>query len=62
MKDTPIPDEFRFFLSKHGLTGREAGALVGVNSRQIRRYTSDDVKVPYAVWYTLNMKLESREV
>jgi len=29
MKDTPSPDEFRFFLSKHGLTGREAGALVG---------------------------------
>jgi len=59
---TPNADEFRTFLSKHSLTGTDAGNLVGLNSRQIRRYTGGDAKVPYAVWYTLNMKLEGVEV
>jgi len=62
MNKIPSHDEFRAFLSKHSLTGSDAGRLVDLKSRQIRRYTSGDVKVPYAVWYTLNMKLEGVEI
>lgn len=58
----PSPSEFRDFLSKHSLTGSDAGMLVDVKSRQIRRYTGGEAKVPYAVWYTLKMKLEGTEV
>jgi len=56
--NTPSPDEFRAFLSEHGLTGAQAGDLVGINGRQIRRYTGGATVVPYSVWFTLKMKLE----
>lgn len=58
----PTAKQFRAFLKKHQLTGADAAALIGGTSRQIRRYTGDDTPVPYAVWYTLNMKVEGREV
>jgi len=62
MMHAPSPDEFRDFLKDNGLTGSKAGAVVGLNGRQIRRYTGGDAKVPYAVWYTLNMKVAGIEV
>jgi len=60
--EIPSPDAFRNFLLRHQLTGSKAAKMVGLNSRQIRRYTGGDAKVPYTVWYTLNMKLERVEV
>jgi hypothetical protein len=49
----PTPDEVRDLLKRLGLTGAEAGALVDVKGRQIRRYTGGDAVMPYAVLYTL---------
>ena len=56
------PNLLREFLKKHGLTGSDAADIVKIKSRQIRRYTSGDTPIPYAVWYTLNMKVEGKEV
>ena len=49
----PTSDEVRRLLKALELTGAEAGALLDVNSRQIRRYTSGDSIMTYTVLYTL---------
>lgn len=53
----PTATQFRAFLKAHGLTGAAAAELVGVKPRQIRRYTGGDTPVPYAVWFTLHVKI-----
>lgn len=58
----PTADEFRLLLSRWELTGAAAGDLVGVKGRQIRRYTGGDTTVPYAVLFTLAMKMEGVSV
>jgi len=58
---TPNAGQFREFLKSHELTGSQAAELVGIKPRQIRRYTAGDAPVPYAVWYTLKMKMERTE-
>jgi len=57
----PSPEEVRAFLKRHGLTGAQAGAIAGIGGRQVRKYTGSDADVPYAVWFTWWMKLESHE-
>lgn len=55
---TPIPGEqLKQFLKKHRLTGGQAGRLVGVSSRTMRKYTGNVSDLPYAVWVTLKDKL-----
>lgn len=49
----PAADEFREVLRREGLSGAEAGRLLGVTGRNIRRWTGDDAPVPYAAWRLL---------
>ena len=56
--EPPTPEEFRELLARWELTGAAAGALVGVNGRQVRRYTGGQTAVPYALLFTLAMKKE----
>ena len=54
----PTGSEFRQLLKAWSLTGTAAGDQVGVNGRQIRRYTGEQTPAPYAVLFTLAMKNE----
>ena len=58
----PTPDEVRRLLKVLELTGAEAGALLDVNSRQIRRYTSGDSIMAYTVLYTLLARTRRADV
>lgn len=58
----PTPEEVRDLLKRLGLTGAEAGALVDVKGRQIRRYTGGDAVMPYAVLYTLLHKTQQASI
>jgi hypothetical protein len=53
------PDRLRAFLADHKLTGAQAAALIGADSRTIRRWTApQDVKgarqMPFTAWYALH--------
>lgn len=48
------PDRLRAFLSANELTGSEAGALIDVNSRTMRRWTGGQSAMPYSAWYALH--------
>lgn len=58
----PTPEEVRDLLKRLALTGAEAGALVDVKGRQIRRYTGGDAVMPYAVLYTLLHKTKQASI
>ena len=58
----PSGEELRALLRAWRLTGAAAGALVDLNSRQIRRYTGDEQRVPYGVLYTLASKCEDVKI
>ena len=58
----PTSDEVRRLLKVLELTGAEAGALLDVNSRQIRRYTSGDSIMTYTVLYTLLARTRRADV
>lgn len=49
----PTPDEIRALLSEQGWTGAQAGLIVGVDSRTIRRWTGGERSIPYAAWRLL---------
>jgi hypothetical protein len=57
----PTREEIRGMLAKAGqamgkgssLTGAETAALVGVESRTVRRWLGGDSAIPYAVWAIL---------
>jgi hypothetical protein len=49
----PTADEVREILQLAELTGSRAGLLLGVNGRQIRRWTGEDSQIPYAAWAIL---------
>ncbi len=51
--------EFRKFIEKHKLTEKKVADLVGVKDRQVRRWKSGESAIPYAVWFTLNLKIEN---
>ena len=68
MYEVPNPDAFREWLRENGITGAEAGRIVGVDSRAVRRWTappdqSGARSIPWAAWtllrlYTGEMTLE----
>ncbi len=58
----PSGEEFRALLRAWRLTGSNAGAMADVNGRQIRRYTGEEQRVPYAVLYTLASKCEDVKI
>lgn len=49
----PEPGELRALLWEANLTGAQAGDLVGVNSRTIRKWTGGEREIPYAAWRLL---------
>jgi hypothetical protein len=52
----PTPVEFREFVRMHGLTGAVTANLVGVTSRSVRYWLSNNKsrrQIPYAVWRLL---------
>ncbi len=49
----PSGADVRIVLSMANLSGSDAGALVNVNSRTIRKWTGDDQKIPFAAWALL---------
>jgi hypothetical protein len=52
----PTAAEFRELLRVAGLSGSEAGMLVGVDSRKIRKWASaEKADMPYAVWRLLSI-------
>lgn len=52
------PDALRRLLTRHELTGSQAGRLLGVDSRTIRKWTSGDTisthrDMPQSAWWLL---------
>lgn len=56
--EPPTPDEIREFLKSHDLSGSEAGEIVGVDPRTIRRWTGGDRAIPYAAWRLLILEVD----
>ena len=54
--------QFRGLLDKAGLTQVEAGRLIGVTDRTMRRYVSGETRVPrvvvYALLYVIHLQKE----
>lgn len=55
--EAPSKEQIRAFLSQFGLSGSAVGNLVGVKSRQVRRWTSGDSEIPYSAWMLLAEKV-----
>jgi hypothetical protein len=51
----PTPDEFKEMLRLMGLSGHKAGNLLGINPSQIRRWSTMEGEVPYAIWRLLSL-------
>jgi DNA-binding transcriptional regulator YiaG len=49
----PTPAEFRAVNQLLGLTGSQAGTLLGVTSRAIRKWIGGESDVPYSAWRLL---------
>jgi len=47
------PERLRELLRERGLSGAAAGALIGVDSRTIRKWTGGERSMPYSAWYCL---------
>lgn len=52
------PERLRDFLREHGLSGSKAGALIGVTSRTIRKWTGGEHDMPYSAWFCLVHRAE----
>ena len=51
--EQPSKEEIRMLLKDNDLTGAQAGMLVGVNSRTVRKWTGGERGIPYAAWRLL---------
>ncbi|WP_229801888.1 hypothetical protein [Pseudomonas mandelii] len=51
----PSAAEFRELLRVADLSGSQAGMLVGVDGRKIRKWASGEGEAPYAVWRLLSI-------
>jgi len=49
----PTTDDIRAALTIKGLSGSEAGELLGVNGRTIRKWTGGEQAMPYSAWRLL---------
>jgi len=54
------PNQLRELLQRAGLTQAEAGGLIDVTERQMRRYVSGETPVPRVVVYALLHVIEQR--
>jgi hypothetical protein len=55
------PLQFRKILEKAELTQTEAGRLIGVTARQMRRYVSGETPVPLVVVLALRYVIDQRQ-
>jgi hypothetical protein len=60
MYEIPTGDQLRDFLREHNLTGAAAAAIVGVDTRTVRKWTasSDAVNrraIPWSAWILLRL-------
>ena len=46
-------ERLRAFLRERGLSGAQAGALIGVDGRTVRKWTGDERAMPYSAWFCL---------
>lgn len=53
MWSAPEAEEINALLSFAGLSGSQAGSLVGVDSRTVRRWIGGDRKISYSAWAIL---------
>ena len=51
--EAPTGEEIKTILKLAELSGSQAGLLVGVNSRTIRKWTGEEREIPYAAWSLL---------
>ncbi len=52
--EIPTGNEIRIAMKMAGLSGSQLASLTGIkNSRTIRRWTGEEVEIPYAVWAIL---------
>lgn len=51
--EPPSRGEIRAALQAADWTGEHLGRVIGVNSRTVRRWTSGEGEIPYAVWAVL---------
>ncbi len=49
----PTTGEIRLALKRGDLTGSQAGGLLGVNGRTIRKWTGGEQAMPYSAWRLL---------
>ena len=49
----PTFEELRVVMKSQGWTGAKVAALVGVDSRTVRRWTGNERPVPYSAWRLL---------
>lgn len=59
---SPSPDDIRDALKHAGLTGSNAGNLLGVNGRTIRKWTGGEQRMPHSAWLTLLVYAYDAEV
>ena len=60
MYSAPNPERFRDWLREHNLTGAAAAAIVGADSRTVRRWTAPREQagarsIPWAAWMLLRL-------
>ena len=50
---TPTFEALRVVMKSQGWTGAKVAALVGVDSRTVRRWTGNERPIPYSAWRLL---------
>ncbi len=60
MYEVPNGAEFREYLTKHGFSAAQAGEIIGVTSRTLRRWTASEtaanrVPLPWSAWVLLQL-------
>lgn len=50
----------REFLRERGLSGSQAGALLGVDGRTVRKWTGNEREMPYSAWFCLVYRASQR--
>jgi hypothetical protein len=60
MYEVPTPEDFRGWLKTQNLTGAQAGKILGMDARTIRRYTAPEDQaghraIPWSAWILLRL-------
>lgn len=58
---SPTAEEVRSALKLANLTGSQAGTLLGVDGRTVRKWTGGEREIPYSAWRLLLIYLRAVE-